>query len=374
MIRRPVLFGFLMQAAVAPLTLCAQRPALPPSTISSIDSAVGRFMATNHVPGVSVAVVEGAAYAWSEGFGMADMENFVPATPQTLFRLASVSKPLTATAALELWEAGKLDLNAPVQRYCAAFPTKPWPVTTREVLGHLGGIRHYRSDSDTDPEVSNTRHFTDPIAGGLSFFATDTLVAKPMSRFHYSTQGYTVVGCVIQGAAGEAYADYMRQHVFGPAGMAHTVVDDRYAIVPLRTRFYHRDNTGHVVNADLLDNSYKLPGGGWLSSAEDLAHFEVALLDDGLLRPATRTIAWTAQHTSSGATTAYGLGWGVDTAASAHDVGHSGGQQGTSTAIILDPGPKLGVVVLTNMDDVDAYGLAEVVLKIVRGSRQAAER
>ena len=374
MIPRRSLFGFLLQAAAAPLALSAQRPVLPAGTITSIDSAVARFMATNHVPGVSVAVVEGGAYAWSEGFGMADMENFVPATPQTLFRLASVSKPLTATATLELWEAGKLDLDAPVQRYCAAFPTKPWPVTTREVLGHLGGIRHYRSDSDADPEVSNTRHFTDPIAGGLSFFAADTLVAKPMSRFNYSTQGYTVIGCVIQGVSGEAYADYMRQHVFRPAGMAHTVVDDRYAIVQLRTRFYHRDSTGHVVNADLLDASYKLPGGGWLSSAEDLAHFGLPFFDDGLLRRATRTMAWTAQHTSSGATTGYGLGWGVDTAAGAHDVGHSGGQQGTSTAIILDPGPQLAVVVLTNMDDVDAYGLAKDVLRIVRGSGQAAER
>ena len=238
-----------------------------------------------------------------QGFGMADMENFVPATPQTLFRLASVSKPLTATATLELWEAGKLDLDAPVQRYCAAFPTKPWPVTTREVLGHLGGIRHYRSDSDTDAEVSNTRHFTDPIAGGLSFFATDTLVAKPMARFNYSTQGYTVVGCVMQGASGKAYANYMRQHVFGPAGMPHTVVDDRYAIVPLRTRFYHWDGTGHVVNADLLDASYKLPGAAGCRRPRTWRTSRLPLLNDGLLRRTTRTMAWTAQHTSSGATT-----------------------------------------------------------------------
>jgi CubicO group peptidase (beta-lactamase class C family) len=195
-----------------------------------------------------------------------------------------------------------------------------------------------------------------------------------MSRFNYSTQGYTLVGCVIQGAAGESYADYMRRRVFDPAGMSHTVVDDRYAIVPLRTRFYHHDSAGHVVNADLLDNSYKLPGGGWLSSADDLAHFEIALLHDVLLRPTTRAMAWTTQHTSSGAATGYGLGWGVDSAAGAHDVGHSGGQQGTSTAIIIDPVADRAVVVLTNMDNVDAFQLAKEVLRLIGGPSQAAQR
>ena len=144
MIRRSVLLGLLIQTAGAPLALAPQRPVLPAGTITSIDSAVARFMGANDVPCVSVAVVTGGVYAWSEGFGMADMETFVPVTPQTLIRLASVSKPSTAIGALELREAGKLHLDAPVQRYCAEFPTKPWPVTTREVPGHLG-IRHYRT-------------------------------------------------------------------------------------------------------------------------------------------------------------------------------------------------------------------------------------
>ena len=145
MIRRSVLFGLLIQAAGAPLALAAQRPVLPAGTITSIDSAVARFMGANHVPGVSVAVVTGGVYAWSEGFGMADMETFRAGHSADALSVGvgRLSKPLTAIGALELWEAGKLDLDAPVQRYCAAFPTKPWPVTTREVLGHLGGIRHY---------------------------------------------------------------------------------------------------------------------------------------------------------------------------------------------------------------------------------------
>lgn len=126
---------------------------------TQVESAVSTFMATYKVPGVSVAVVQDGEFTWSASFGMADLENSVPATSQTLYRLGSISKPITATAAMALWERGKLNLDVPVQKYCSAFPQKPWPITTRELLGHLGGIRSYNvpelpySKSETDPEV-----------------------------------------------------------------------------------------------------------------------------------------------------------------------------------------------------------------------------
>lgn len=160
-------------------------------------------MATNHAPGISAAVVENGQATWSAGFGMADLEGFVPATAQTLYRLASVSKQITAVAAMELSEQGKLDLDAPVQKYCPAFPVKEAPITTRLLLGHLAGVRHYKTDADDDPEGSSTKHFDDPIKGGLQFFANDPLVAKPGTKFNYTTHGYTVVGCAIEGAAGK---------------------------------------------------------------------------------------------------------------------------------------------------------------------------
>ncbi len=103
---------------------------------------------------------------------------------------------------MQLWERGQLDLDAPVQKYCPAFPQKQAPITTRQVMGHLGGIRHYKAGSQDDPEVGNTKHFDNPIQGGLDFFKNDPLVADPGSHFHYSTQGYTLVGCVMEGASG----------------------------------------------------------------------------------------------------------------------------------------------------------------------------
>ena len=322
-------------------------------------------MAANHVPGIAVAVVLHGNPAWSKGYGMADLEAAVPVTPQTLFRLASVSKPITAVAAMRLWEQGKLDLDAPVQRYCRSFPEKPWPITTRELLGHLGGIRHYRSENPSDPEIGNTTYFIDGIAGGLAFFATDTLVAQPGTRYNYSTQGYTVIGCVIAHAASAAYTDVVRENVFAPAGMTHTVVDDRYAIIPFRTRFYHRDSTGRVVNADFLDASYKVPGGGWLSSADDLARFESALFHDKLVRRSTRTLMWTSQRTVRDSATGYGLGFGIAGTACPRCVGHGGGQQGTSTFVLLDPDHETGVVVLANMDNLDVHALSESLLTVL---------
>src|SRR5882762_1144189 len=219
----------------------AQEPKLSPEKQPQIEAAISKFMASTHVPGLSAAVVEDGRLAWAAGFGMADLENNVPATAHTLYRLASISKSLTATAAMQLFERGQLDLDAPVQEYCPSFPQKPWPISTRQVLGHLGGIRHYKSASQDDLEVGNTRHFDDTIHSGLKFFADDALVDKPGKAFHYSTQGFTLVGCALEGASGEKYVEYVQKNVFHPAGMLHTRTDDRFAIIPYRTRFYQKD-------------------------------------------------------------------------------------------------------------------------------------
>jgi serine beta-lactamase-like protein LACTB len=320
-------------------------------------------MATNSVPGISVAVVQDGALVWSQGFGMADLENFVPATSLTLFRLGSVSKPITATAILELSERGKLDLDAEVQKYCQAFPKKEWPITTRELLAHLGGIRHYNPDGKGDIPEDSARHFRS-MEESLEIFAGDALVAKPGTKFHYSTYGYTVLGCVLEGAGREKYVDYVKENVFEPAGMAETQADNFFTIVPHRSRWYHKDKSGVVENAGVLDSSYKIPGGGLISSADDMARFEIAILANKLLKPATREQMWTPQKAADGSENGYALGWDHSKKFGLSLVAHSGGQQGTSTSIILVPERSTGVVVLANMDDLDATALSTEILKI----------
>ena len=366
---------FVRTLAVCLLTVwlvsagAAQQAALPADVRARIEDTVTKFMAATKAPGVATSVVLNGQEVWSEGFGMADLENNVPVTPQTLFRLASVSKPITAVAAMELWERHQLDLDAPVQKYCPAFPQKEFPISTRQVLGHLGGIRHYRSDSDDDVEVSNTKHFADPIAGGLQFFANDPLVAKPGTKFRYSTQGFTLVGCAIEGASSRNYVDFVRDNVFEPAGMTHTRWDDHFAIIPYRTQFYSKSKSGEVRNAGFLDASYKIPGGGWLSSADDMAMFEIAVLSDRLIQRATRDVMWTAQTPAPEGSEkdhrGYGLGWGTGTVNGVSVYSHSGGQQGTSTFIMLAPERTAGVVVLINMNDVDSPELGTDLMKIL---------
>jgi CubicO group peptidase (beta-lactamase class C family) len=368
-------FAIVVAVWTAVAALCgAQNSKLTPEKRTQVEAAVAKFMASTHVPGVAVAIVENGEYEWARGFGFADLENNVPASEHTLFRLGSISKSLTAIAALELWERGELDLDAPVQKYCPAFPQKPWPISTRQVLGHIGGIRHYKSgENQGDIEAGNTKHFDDPIQAGLDFFKDDPLVAQPGTTFHYSTQGYTLVGCVIEGASGAKYVDFMRQNVLIPAQMEQTQADNRFAIIPYRTRFYQKKESGAVLNADFLDSSYKIPGGGWLSSAEDMARFEVAILNDKLIRRATRDLMWTPLKPSDGAPDSYALGW----AWSKHNdhevasVGHNGGQQGTSTAFDIAPDQRAGVVVLTNMQDQNAGRLGREILNILSASSDA---
>jgi CubicO group peptidase (beta-lactamase class C family) len=358
----------LVALLLRPAPSVAQSGQIAPKKRAQLQTAISRFMAANSIPGVSVAVIENGTEEWSAGFGTADLEDFVPATSHTLYRLASISKSITATATLLLWQQGKLDLDAPVQKYCPSFPQKDAPITTRELLGHLGGIRHYKSNSQDDPETGNTKHFLNPIQGGLDFFKNDPLVANPGTEFHYSTQGFTLVGCAIEGASGENYAEYVRKNVLSPAGMTHTVVDDRFAIVPFRTRFYSKDKSGAITNADFLDSSYKIPGGGWLSSADDMAQFEVAMLNDRLVARSTRDLMWTPLKPTDGKEDNYALGWGTGKDLGVLDVGHGGGQQGTSTFFMIVPERRAGVVVLINLDAGNASDLATELMKIVLAS------
>jgi serine beta-lactamase-like protein LACTB len=357
-----VLLVFSLKSA----PLHAQTKSLPADKRAEIERAASSFMAANSVPGVSAAVVQDGELVWSAGFGMADLENFVPATSSTLFRLGSVSKPITAAAILQLSERGKLDIDAEVQRYCPAFPKKEWPITTRELLGHLGGIRHYNPDGKGDIPDDSAKHFTS-MEESLQIFAGDPLVAKPGTKFHYSTYGYTVLGCVLEGAASEKYVDYMKEKVFEPAQMEETQADNFFAVIQHRSRWYHKDKSGVVQNAGVLDSSYKIPGGGLISSADDMARFEIAILANKLLKPATREVMWTPQKAADGSQNGYALGWGTQKKYGLAMVEHTGGQQGTSTSIILVPENRAGIVVLANMDNVDSAALSTEILKIVLG-------
>jgi len=306
---------------------------------------------------MSVALVAGGQPRWAGGFGTQDLENGVPAKASTVYRLGSISKPITAVAVMQLFERGKVDLDAPVQKYCPAFPEKPWPVTTRQVLGHLSGIRHYKSD-----EEFNSTRFYATVAEGLAMFKDDPLLHEPGAKYTYTTFGYSVLGCVVEGASAQKFADFVRENIFRPAAMETARVDSVADIIKGRAQGYRLTRAGELINSPLADNSYKVPGGGFVSTVEDLAKFAAALQGGKLLKRETAELMYARQKTADGKETGYGLGWGVAARPTGQRaIGHSGGQQRISTFLHMQPDEGIAVVLMANLESARLGDLSQMI-------------
>ena len=321
---------------------------VPPAyreTVTRMEALVCERLAPR-IPGVQVAVAINGTPVWSEGFGYADAARRRPVTRETQFRIGSVSKPLTAAAVALLYEQGKLDLDAPVQRYVPTFPEKGYPITTRQLAGHLAGIRHYR-----DREFLLNRRFA-TVRDGLAIFQDDSLLFPPGTRFSYSSYGWNLVSAVVEGASGEDFLPYISAHVFRPLGLTHTAPDRADSVIPGRTQFYDGDSAGVYHVAPPVDNSYKWAGGGFVSTAEDLVTFGSALLAPGFLRGETLELLFTSQRTIAGEATGYGIGWFVRTDSLGHRWAFHGGSAVGGTAVLgVDRDAHLVVALLTNLSD-----------------------
>ncbi|XP_069654077.1 serine beta-lactamase-like protein LACTB, mitochondrial [Haliaeetus albicilla] len=295
------------------------------------------------IPGILVGVSVDGKEVWSEGLGYADVENRVVCKPETIMRIASISKCLTMMAVAKLWEEGKLDLDAPVQKYVPEFPEKVYEgekvaITTRLLVSHLSGIRHYekditkvkeekekanralkltkpyqdkeqkekegkgiektdsvkprkehegevksqnskpgRRDKEFEQEEYYLKEKFESVIESLKIFKNDPLFFKPGSQFLYSTYGFTLLSAVVERVSGQKFTDYMLK-MFRDLDMLSTVLDDNEAMIYNRARCYVYNKKGRLVNAPYVDNSYKWAGGGFLSSVGDLLKFGNALL------------------------------------------------------------------------------------------------
>lgn len=360
--RRSVLAAVVVFAPGLLLAQPAATAAAPAAAaIARSRAIVADSMARTLAPGAQIAVSRAGRTVWSESFGCAELELDVPVARDTRMRIGSVSKPLTAAAVGLLVQEGRLDLDRPVQAYVPDFPKKAWPITTRQLAGHLAGIRHYEGD-----EFRIREHYA-TVRAGLAIFENDALLFEPGARFSYSSYGWNLISAVLEGASGEPFLAFMNRRVFGPVGMTHTAADEPTPIIPGRASFYTRDEkTGAVVNASYVDNSYKWAGGGFLSTAEDLIAFANALLEGRLLAPETVRLLWTSQKTSDGKDTDYGIGWTVDRDSKGRRrVRHSGGAQGGTANLVIYPDERLVVALLVNSDESftgRAPAIAEVFL------------
>ena len=354
---------------------CVSRPAKRPSVDHRWDVAQARAHAiaceklAPNIPGFALAVAVDGQIVWSEAFGYADLETKRPTTPATQFRIGSVSKPLTADAVAQLYEAGKLELDAPIQHYVPTFPDKGAVITTRLLGGHLAGIRHYRGN-----EFTLNQHYA-TVTAGLAIFENDSLVAPPGTRFSYSSYGFNVISAVVEGASQEEFLAYMSQHVFKRLGMTSTAPDKNDSLIPNRTHFYERTRSGQFVPAPVVDNSYKWAGGGFVSTAEDLVRFGSAHLSPGYLKTATLELLFTPQHTTSGEPTPYGIGWFVGTDTLGHrTVYHGGSSVGGTTIFGVDRDSHVVIALVTNLSDAPVDAAGEIRLVFDSAATQPVRR
>jgi hypothetical protein len=280
--------------------------ALPASKIERVEKLVSDYMTAHKIPALAIALVVDGQVAWSSAHGLADVENAVPATTETMFRTASMGKTMTATAAMRLAEEKRIDLDADVRSYCPAFPPKQWTLTPRQLLSHLGGIRHYGGPRDREEQTSTT-HYAG-VVGALAPFKDDALLFEPGTKYSYSTYGFDVLGCAIEGAAGVPFLRAMRELVWGPASrlVSHETLDRMFAPAKLR----------------------------------------------------------------SGERVPYGLGWGLELELWHDDtwVFHGGSSPGFSGFLALMPRHRFGLAFLTNLEELQGRGeLAEAVTRVVLG-------
>lgn len=299
--------------------------------------------------GVSAGIYYQEAVLWQGGAGYRNLANQTAATPEMLHRIASISKPMTAVAVLQLAATGLLDLDAPIQRYLPQFPAKAaGPITIRQLLNHTSGIPAYRSAREFTSRV----HYP-TLWEATAVFRDRKLLFEPGTEFSYTTYGYTILGAIIERVTDAAYAEYMREHVWGPAGMLHTDVELTGRDYPLKSKLYRKDKRGDFEKDvhDIL--SIKYAGGGIQSTVADLLAFGRAILDNELLT-AEQLAAMRQVPAVPRQGTPYGLGWYVvDDPEHGRIVRHGGAQSGTSTYLEIYLDQRLVVAVLANTAGAD---------------------
>lgn len=299
-------------------------------------------------PGMSIAVAVEGEVVWSEGIGFADVEAQVPVTTASKFRVGSVSKPYTATAIAQLMVDGRLDVDAPIQDYVPTFPEKQWAISTRQVGGHIAGIRHYLGNEN----FSDVRYET--VDAGLDIFKDSPLLFEPGTDYSYSSYGWNLVSAVVEGASGKPFLDYMDEHVFGPLNMTYSEADWADEDIEGRVSFYVRGDDGMPQVAPYVDNSYKWAGGGFLSTPEDMIRFAEAHRTPGFLTEEALEFLQRTQQLNDGSDTGYGIGWSDDEdSAGRRLVGHTGGSVGGTTLMTMNPESGVIVAMAINLSRAD---------------------
>ena len=335
------------------------------------DAYLTTELSAKRVPGMSVCVVRHGKVVLANGYGFANVELSTPASEHTIFELASVTKPFTATAIMILLEAGRVSLDDRLPKYFPGAPASWTNVSVEHLLRHTSGF----GDFFSIPELRSTSDF----AWEREINMTDLLPilfrvpiqSEPGERWSYSNLGYYLLGLIIEQVSGEPYEEFLKRRVLDPLHMTETRRMARRAIIQERASGYTWQNQV-LRNAAYTSITWAYSEGGLVSSASDLAKADDGLFGEKLLKRATREQMWQPSNLRDGTVGNYGMGWNVGSDPRRRQVYHSGNKPGFSAIIRHYLDESLTVVVLANVDnasvaggDVGAisYHVADIVLR-----------
>jgi len=342
----------------------AQQPDFT-SSIPQSERYVSEFMDAHQVPGMQIAVSHKNKLVWSDSFGYSNLELEIPVTKPSKFRIASVSKPVTAVLTAYLCQIGILDIDASVNDYFRELSNGRWDFTVRQLMSHAAGVRHYR------PSDVNQAKYHSSIADGFHIIVNDSLLYEPGSRFSYSSYGYNIIAGYIECVTAQPFGDLVMDSLFIPLQMVHSAIDHPYEIIPNRTSGYQLSEEGEVINAAFFDNRYKIPAGGMLSTAEDLVLFGNALLYGDYLSTESKELLFTPFVYRDEKESDTGFGWVTTVDEQGNKLyGHLGGITGGCAAIMIYPDKELVIVWLGNLDadwsDIPTKTVANYFLEAIK--------
>jgi CubicO group peptidase (beta-lactamase class C family) len=363
--------------ALAPC-LTGTAPARADEAAERVGRVVREQMAKSHTPGVSVAVIRNGQLALAQGYGLASVELSVPATADTVYEVLSVAKQFTAAAVMLLVEEGRVGLDEPVAKYLPDSPAAWQAVTVRHLLSHTSGIPDY---TDVRGFFENIRLDATPDEL-LKPVKEKPLSFAPESRWRYSNANYYLLGQIVERVSGAKLADFLRQRVFGPLGMAATRMNDPTDIIPHRAAGYHwlgddADKmppfvTGYhgvknvLQNAVYVSPTRKWAAGAVVSTATDLAKWDAALNTSQLLKKSTVEQMMAPAKLAGGADAPYGFGNELSTAHGVKLAGHQGGGVAFNATYLRCVDGTLSVVVLCNQTSAPSRPLAQRIAAVYR--------
>lgn len=344
----------ILSIAAATLAACST----PPSRNAAApgrDAAVAALMHdyAGRVPGAGVLVLHGGRPLLRRGYGLADLETGAAATPDTRYRLASISKQFTAAAVLLLVQDGKLGLDDPVKRWLPSLPPACDAITIRQVLSHTSGLIDYEDVMPPGRYDDGERQMRD--ADVLQVLESqDRTYFAPGQGYRYSNSGYALLALIVEKASGQRYALFLRDRIFVPLGMREAVAYERGVSDVAQRAYGYSLEQGRWRRTDQSPTSAVLGDGGIYASIDDLAKWDAALYDDRLLSADSRRLAFAPHTPTDQAEVAYGYGWRI----TGETLWHSGESIGFRNVFVRWPQRRLSIAVLSNRNDPEPYRLA----------------